>query len=776
MPSGGSAKGNARRHAAKNTKQPITRGGVMRNIEESLDSRLGSSFSVWRTSGQMHKKDAGTLGFCELIRIACHPTKNLSKEAWHLFTMLKRAQEDKKEEEFCDWLQINRVGDDGRTALWYAAFNGFTDVVKAFHAVGADLELVDAGPGMTNGATPLQAAACRKHHETVCALLQLGARPNYQMLIDIIRVSTIPILRELVAAGMDVNTSWYNEQGIQIFPLTAAARDNRVDMIEELVRLGARVHEPKNSSSNVLATSVARTNSKTMAVLIEMGFDVNKPHGCPPLMVAFETGNVDAASEIMKKRACYLGKRTTHVNVHTAFRAAIEQDCQIAFLALLPSVCARDSVCCVGCEKCRADDPVVVALNRPEVNCTSDVYTVHRSNGRLSIGHETRCSTAEWDSSEVGCCAPPHFILAVSLGRLSMVDEMLKYGASPTICNPAIRAAGKGNVQILKMLINANADVKKTSKCGNFTCLKAACVDGQTEAVAFLHELGLDLDASDTDGKTGLHHAVHGGHVETVMKMVQLGARGLAVMLANAAKNNKWNTVHRLAHLVGTKWGNLALVHARELAMTELAKTRLRLYIYGSRQQRSNTQEIARIKKKHNEECARNADTWKCRLETQKTNLTMEHMGVMHGLENRVALAEAQSRSGKSALTDTRKKLKESMDNLERHVGALRSKQEHNTTLELEIQGLRSEITASKGAYETVHRELENLKHEHSQQKRSMHDDSECCICLAASKSWIFLPCRHMVVCGPCGAGIMQGGRVCPICRTHIAECVEVYS
>ena len=258
--------------------------------------------------------------------------------------------------------------------------------------------------------------------------------------------------------------------------------------------------------------------------------------------------------------------------------------------------------------------------------------------------------------------------------------------------------------------------------------------------------------------------------------MVQLGASGLVFILANAARNKKWNTVHELAYLVGEKWGNLALLHARESAMTELAKTRLRLYIYGRQQARSNTQEIAKMKMAHAEECARSVDIWKCRLETQKMNLTMEHMGVMHGLENRVALAEAQSSSAKSALTHTRKNLKESMDNLERHVGALRSKQEHNTTLELEIQGLRSEITASKGAYETVHRELENLKHENSQQKRSVQDESECCVCLAASKSWIFLPCRHMVVCGPCGAGIMQGGRVCPICRTHIAECVEVYS
>lgn len=50
---------------------------------------------------------------------------------------------------------------------------------------------------------------------------------------------------------------------------------------------------------------------------------------------------------------------------------------------------------------------------------------------------------------------------------------------------------------------------------------------------------------------------------------------------------------------------------------------------------------------------------------------------------------------------------------------------------------------------------------------------SVCKICLKHKSSIVFLPCRHMAVCGQCVFGIENN--ICPICRTEITEKIEVF-
>mmetsp|Transcript_40780 Transcript_40780/g.95275 ORF Transcript_40780/g.95275 Transcript_40780/m.95275 type:complete len:191 (+) Transcript_40780:215-787(+) len=46
-----------------------------------------------------------------------------------------------------------------------------------------------------------------------------------------------------------------------------------------------------------------------------------------------------------------------------------------------------------------------------------------------------------------------------------------------------------------------------------------------------------------------------------------------------------------------------------------------------------------------------------------------------------------------------------------------------------------------------------------------------CCVCQAEPKRVIFMPCRHLCACARCAARLVD----CPICRSHVAERIEIY-
>ena len=57
----------------------------------------------------------------------------------------------------------------------------------------------------------------------------------------------------------------------------------------------------------------------------------------------------------------------------------------------------------------------------------------------------------------------------------------------------------------------------------------------------------------------------------------------------------------------------------------------------------------------------------------------------------------------------------------------------------------------------------------------SENDASECCVCLANKKSWIFIPCGHVCVCRGCAEDIMQSSRQCPLCCQKAIGIFQVF-
>lgn len=57
----------------------------------------------------------------------------------------------------------------------------------------------------------------------------------------------------------------------------------------------------------------------------------------------------------------------------------------------------------------------------------------------------------------------------------------------------------------------------------------------------------------------------------------------------------------------------------------------------------------------------------------------------------------------------------------------------------------------------------------------SNEDDNLCKICCDASLNCVMLNCNHMSTCMDCGKLILEGSRMCPICREYVVRLLHVF-
>ena len=156
-------------------------------------------------------------------------------------------------------------------------------------------------------------------------------------------------------------------------------------------------------------------------------------------------------------------------------------------------------------------------------------------------------------------------LVAAGNGNLDCVKILLQYEADiesrgrfflfksiyPDVSTtPIIAAAGNGHVHVLRCLVKNGADVNGTSDDG-FTALMIASYFGQLDAVNFLIKHGASVHHKDNLGYTALHHAVaHDlGSSELLSCLIKNGANVNArandnrTPLMIASENNHLNAV-----------------------------------------------------------------------------------------------------------------------------------------------------------------------------------------------------------------------------------------
>lgn len=117
---------------------------------------------------------------------------------------------------------------------------------------------------------------------------------------------------------------------------------------------------------------------------------------------------------------------------------------------------------------------------------------------------------------------------AAKNGDLNLVSVLILAGAGvdgavegngyPPLCV----AAASGHIEVVKFLIENNADINKSDNCGySYTPLHQACRKGHLEIVKLLLERGADINVTDRNGATPLHLIFKKGYKDIAHLLIE---------------------------------------------------------------------------------------------------------------------------------------------------------------------------------------------------------------------------------------------------------------
>jgi len=398
---------------------------------------------------------------------------------------------------------VNAAQADGTTALHWAAHWNDLDAVNLLLKAGAN-------PKTANryGATPLSEAAALGNAAMIEALLKAGADPKTlttadgeTVLMTAARAGNADAVKTLLAQGADVNAR-ENYRGQTA--LMWAAAERHPEVVKVLLEHGAdwkvrsfdrETRMPKLSAASSVSPIArggvtaflyaAREGDIASAqVMLDKGVDINQldVDGANALIFSLMNKQYSFAKFLLDKGA---DPNLADIKGRTALYAAI--DIRNEDYSAMPSR--------------KEYDPM------PSIEIVKALLA-HKAN--------------------------PNAALTKPLpGRSGMDsgDTTLTEGTTPLM-----RAARAGDSAVMRLLLQAGADPKLTTKDGNTALMFAAGVgyrDKNTrgsesealEALKVTMELGLDINQANTRGETALHGAAGRGADSIVQFLVDHGAK-----------------------------------------------------------------------------------------------------------------------------------------------------------------------------------------------------------------------------------------------------------
>ena len=133
-------------------------------------------------------------------------------------------------------------------------------------------------------------------------------------------------------------------------------------------------------------------------------------------------------------------------------------------------------------------------------------------------------SPAPTNGTRMPTIAEPTPLPAPKISKEVAQAELQRRGISAEEYDSKLHDAAKdGDAELVKLLIDAGADVNKANEKGE-TPLYWAAANGRTECVKLLIDAGADVNKADKDGRTPLILAAYYGHAECVKLLINAGA------------------------------------------------------------------------------------------------------------------------------------------------------------------------------------------------------------------------------------------------------------
>ena len=419
----------------------------------------------------------------------------------------------------------------GADELLQAAYENDLKRVSALVESGADVSKANR-----YGVTPLSLACQNGNAGMIKVLLDKGADPNTALngnetvLMTAARTGKLESVELLLAAGAEVNAKERNGQTALMW----SAAEGNVEVVKALLQKGAEFKKPlERSGFTPTFFAVRQGHLEVVNVLLKAGVDVNfaaKPKspngkrmrsGTSALMLAVENGHFDLAVSLLEAGADPGDQRTNYSPLHalTWVRKAVKGD-------------GDDGVPPPRGSGKRGSLDMVRALVEHGADVNAKIKNGRGNGGKLNLKGATP------------------FLMASQTADLPLLKLLKELGADETIGNaegvtPILAAAGVG--------IHAPGE-------------EAAKVEDSIKAVAYLLELGADINIKSDRGETVMHGAAY----KSVPKMIQfLDENGADIKVWNQKNRNGWTP---LLITQGFRQGNFRPIETTERALVKVMK------------------------------------------------------------------------------------------------------------------------------------------------------------------------------------------------------------
>jgi ankyrin repeat protein len=396
---------------------------------------------------------------------------------------------DRIEELLKSGTDVNAAQPDGMTALHWAVWRDELELARQLIRTGADVKTANRYE-----VRPLSLACANGNTELAELLLKAGADANAALpggetvLMTASRTGRLGVVRALLANKASVNAQERRGQTAIMW----AAAEGHADVVKALIEAGAEFRTALKSGFTPLLFAVREGRRQAVRVLLEAGADVNsgmQPErpggraprkGTSPLVMAVENGHFELAVDLLEAGADPNDQRTGFTPLH--MMAWVRKPNRGDGLDGQPPP--------VG-----SGDLTSLQFVRKLVANGADVNTrlKHGSSGRGQLG-------------QIG--ATP-FFMACDTADVPLMRLLVELGADPTItnadhCPPLLAASGLGTLAPTE---------------------EAGTEEEMADAVAYLLELGADINAVDDNGETAMHGAAYNNSPQVVELLAACGAK-----------------------------------------------------------------------------------------------------------------------------------------------------------------------------------------------------------------------------------------------------------
>ena len=441
------------------------------------------------------------------------------------------------------------------TPLNAASKNGYLEVVKLLLENGADVTVAN-----DDGWTPLNSASSNGHLEVVKLLLDRGAdvtvasNTGWTPLNLASDSGYLEVVKLFLKNGADVTVA--NNSGWT--PLNSASSNGHLEVVKLLLDKGADVAVASNTGWTPLSSASDNGYLEVVKLFLENGADVTvvNNNGWTPLNLASASGHLEVVKLLLKNGANVavanndgwtpldLASSNGHLEV---VKLLLDKGADMAVASntgWTPLNSASDSGYLEVVKlflKNGAD--VTVADNDGWTPLNSASSSGHLEVVKLLLEDEADVTVADNDG-----WTPLN--LASSSGHIEVVKLLLKNGADVTVANnygwtPLNSASSRGHLEVVKLFLEKGTDVNCLGgPHGSF--LNTLAFMGFTELLRLAYEqYHASRQLQDFHGRTALHLAARGGHLDAFNYLLNLG-------LNPAAKDRRGASIFHYASSGGS--------------------------------------------------------------------------------------------------------------------------------------------------------------------------------------------------------------------------------